>query len=208
MRVPAGLPVRLRLVNSDSAVHRFSVSGTPFRVLAIDGHDLHRARARRPRRPAARCRRPLRHRVLHADARCPGRPRWTRRLQLALTPPGAPSAPPRSDGNGDPTSTRSPTDARLRLPFSASSTFDRAFSLRIERKLGFFDGRPGPPVGDRRRDLSGRADVRGRARRPRAHHDHERHRRRASHAPARTPRARPEPERRDRRPAARGGPTP
>jgi FtsP/CotA-like multicopper oxidase with cupredoxin domain len=35
-----GMPVRLRLVNSDSAVRRFEVTGTSFRVLAIDGRDL------------------------------------------------------------------------------------------------------------------------------------------------------------------------
>jgi FtsP/CotA-like multicopper oxidase with cupredoxin domain len=41
-KVAAGAPVRLRLVNTDSAVRRFTVSGTPFRVLAIDGRDLNR----------------------------------------------------------------------------------------------------------------------------------------------------------------------
>ena len=39
-KVPPGTQVRLRLINSDSAMRRFTVSGTSFRVLAIDGHDL------------------------------------------------------------------------------------------------------------------------------------------------------------------------
>ncbi|MEU9828020.1 multicopper oxidase family protein [Micromonospora chersina] len=39
--VAAGTPVRLRLVNTDSTTHRYALAGTPFRVAAIDGSDLH-----------------------------------------------------------------------------------------------------------------------------------------------------------------------
>jgi FtsP/CotA-like multicopper oxidase with cupredoxin domain len=38
---PAGTRVRLRLINTDSAAHRFALAGTPFRVAAVDGRDLH-----------------------------------------------------------------------------------------------------------------------------------------------------------------------
>jgi FtsP/CotA-like multicopper oxidase with cupredoxin domain len=38
----AGTPVRLRLVNTDSAPHRLALSGAPFRVTAVDGRDLNR----------------------------------------------------------------------------------------------------------------------------------------------------------------------
>jgi len=38
--VTPGTPVRLRLINTDSAPQRFDVGGTPFRVVAIDGTDL------------------------------------------------------------------------------------------------------------------------------------------------------------------------
>jgi FtsP/CotA-like multicopper oxidase with cupredoxin domain len=38
--VDAGIPVRLRLVNTDSTTHRYALAGTPFRVAAIDGSDL------------------------------------------------------------------------------------------------------------------------------------------------------------------------
>src|SRR5262245_60418409 len=41
VKTPAGTSVRLRLVNTDSFEQRFTVSGTRFRVLAIDGTDLH-----------------------------------------------------------------------------------------------------------------------------------------------------------------------
>lgn len=37
---PAGTPVRLRLINTDSDPHRFALAGTPFRVAAVDGRDL------------------------------------------------------------------------------------------------------------------------------------------------------------------------
>jgi FtsP/CotA-like multicopper oxidase with cupredoxin domain len=37
---PAGSRVRLRLINTDSDPHRFALSGTPFRVTAVDGRDL------------------------------------------------------------------------------------------------------------------------------------------------------------------------
>lgn len=36
----AGVPVRLRLINTDSTTHRYALAGTPFRVAAIDGSDL------------------------------------------------------------------------------------------------------------------------------------------------------------------------
>jgi FtsP/CotA-like multicopper oxidase with cupredoxin domain len=38
--VPARTPVRIRLVNTDSVPHRFSVAGTAFTVAAVDGSDL------------------------------------------------------------------------------------------------------------------------------------------------------------------------
>ncbi|MEE6258167.1 multicopper oxidase family protein [Plantactinospora sonchi] len=38
--VEAGVPVRLRLINTDSTTHRYALAGTPFQVAAIDGSDL------------------------------------------------------------------------------------------------------------------------------------------------------------------------
>ncbi|MEV2240988.1 multicopper oxidase family protein [Micromonospora sp. NPDC049891] len=37
----AGATVRMRLVNTDSDPRRFALAGTPFRVVAVDGRDLH-----------------------------------------------------------------------------------------------------------------------------------------------------------------------
>ncbi|MFI6067156.1 multicopper oxidase family protein [Micromonospora sp. NPDC051227] len=39
-QVEAGLPVRLRLINTDGTTHRYALAGTAFRVAAIDGVDL------------------------------------------------------------------------------------------------------------------------------------------------------------------------
>ncbi|MEU6205511.1 multicopper oxidase family protein [Micromonospora musae] len=38
--VEAGVPVRLRLINTDDTTHRYALAGAPFRVAAIDGSDL------------------------------------------------------------------------------------------------------------------------------------------------------------------------
>ncbi|HEX7746781.1 MAG TPA: multicopper oxidase family protein [Micromonosporaceae bacterium] len=39
-RVTPGVPVRLRLINTDSRPHRFTLAGTAYRIVAIDGGDL------------------------------------------------------------------------------------------------------------------------------------------------------------------------
>ncbi|CCH19568.1 multicopper oxidase family protein [Micromonospora lupini] len=39
-RVEAGVPVRLRLINTDNTTHRYALAGTAFQVAAIDGFDL------------------------------------------------------------------------------------------------------------------------------------------------------------------------
>jgi FtsP/CotA-like multicopper oxidase with cupredoxin domain len=135
-------PVRLRLVNSDSALRRFEVSGTPFRVLAIDGHDLNE--------PGA-----LNHVSLPLAAG--GRydigfvmPPHGARVDLdesdaaldLTTPAGERPTPPSDDSQWpsfDPLAYGRPAPT----PFSSSSHFDREFELTITKKLGFFDGKPG-----------------------------------------------------------------
>ncbi len=39
--VASGTPVRLRVINTDSTPHRVSLAGSDFRVVAVDGNDLH-----------------------------------------------------------------------------------------------------------------------------------------------------------------------
>ena len=138
-RVPPGTRVRLRLVNAQSTPERFTLTGTPFRVLAIDGSDLNE--------PS-----PVENRTLVLA----GGGRYELGFTMPVKPVGlaivgtdtglalstngqaglpAPSAGPVLD------------PARYGLPaltpFDASSQFDRRFRLSVSRKPGFLDGRPG-----------------------------------------------------------------
>jgi FtsP/CotA-like multicopper oxidase with cupredoxin domain len=140
LHVPPGSSVRLRLVNSDSTIRRFFVSGTPFRVLAIDGHDL--------KRPE-----PLDNVSLRLAAG--GRydigfdmPANGVRVDLdgadtalVLSSGGSPPAPQGEERGEDFDPLTYGTAAGT--PFSASSRFDREFDLKVSEKVGFFDGKPG-----------------------------------------------------------------
>ena len=137
--VPAGTPVRLRLVNAVSTPKRFAVSGTSFRVVAIDGTDLNRPGSLRdvavkvpaggrydigftmPERPVA-----------------VGLPDSDVRTVLSRDGTAARPAPPEAP-DFDPISYGRPAAT----PFGAASDYDRSFRFDIGRKLGFFDGRPG-----------------------------------------------------------------
>ncbi len=138
-RVDAGKPVRLRLVNTDDTPQRFTVAGTPFRVVAIDGTDLNGPQQLENTR------------LLVTGG---GRydvaftmPRGAVELglqdteaALALSPDGQGDLPPPTGGTDfNPAAYGRPKST----PFDASSRFDRSFVLKIGRKPGFFDGRPG-----------------------------------------------------------------
>ena len=137
--VDPGARVRLRLVNTDSTPVRFTLGGTPFEVVAIDGTDLHgptplegttlelAAGGRydvaftMPARP-----------VVLALADTPAR--------LAFSPDGSADPQPAPAGQEfDPLTYGTPAPT----PFGASSHFDRRFTFEIGQKPGFFDGHPG-----------------------------------------------------------------
>ncbi len=138
-KVPAGTPVRVRLINTDSVLHRFTVSGTSFRVLAIDGTDLHDpGLVENVALPLA------------AGGRIDvGYVQPSRAVRVGLEGTGAAiglspyraPAPGESatTGDFDPLSYGRPAPTA----FDATSSFDRRFTLRISRKPGFYDGRPG-----------------------------------------------------------------
>lgn len=138
-RVPVGTPVRVRLVNTDSVLHRFTVTGTPFRVLAIDGTELNE--------PG-----PLENIALplaaggRMDIGYVQRARAVRvgmagtDVAIALGPwNGPPPDESPQTADFDPLSYGRPAPT----PFAASSAYDRRFSVDITKKVGFFDGRPG-----------------------------------------------------------------
>jgi FtsP/CotA-like multicopper oxidase with cupredoxin domain len=138
--VRPGTHLRVRLVNTESTPQRFGISGTPFRVLAIDGTDLRNGREliqgqslelaaggrydvgfTMPRAPVA---------VGLTDA--PAR--------YVFTPDGRTTAPPVTGGTRfDPLHYGLPGPT----PFGADSHFDRSFQLKLTQKLGFLDGKPG-----------------------------------------------------------------
>ena len=137
--VGEGTPVRLRLINANSTPRRLRLSGTPFRVVAIDGMDVNRPQPVRgaalelgggarydvaftmPRRPVALAIANTRTVLVLGRDR-----RWRER-------------PPVSERVLDPATYGQPT----RSAFDASSRFDREFSLEIGKRPGFVDGRPG-----------------------------------------------------------------
>jgi FtsP/CotA-like multicopper oxidase with cupredoxin domain len=134
--VPRGTPVRIRLVNTDSFTRRFVLSGTSFRVLAIDGADLNG--------PGLISRQTL---ELGAGARydvgfvMPATPvrLGVKDSSAAMTfsREGNVDAPPVAfDEMFDPGAYGRPKQ----MPFDAAGAFDRHFTMDIDRKLGFFDG--------------------------------------------------------------------
>jgi FtsP/CotA-like multicopper oxidase with cupredoxin domain len=137
--VAPGTQVRVRLLNTDSAQQDFTVSGVPFRVVAIDGADLNEPDE-------------MEDRTLEAGG--------GGRVDVAFTMPEAPvrislvdtgaGLALSSDGQAtppaalpgpvfDPATYGEPTET----PFDASTRFDRRFELSIDRKPGFYDGRLG-----------------------------------------------------------------
>jgi FtsP/CotA-like multicopper oxidase with cupredoxin domain len=143
---PAGTKVRLRLINTDSHPHRFALAGTPFRVTAVDGRDLHQ--------PGE---------VSDAGLRLPAGGRY----DLVFVMPDTPVAlvldndhagglrlrPDNHSGTaGEGTSVEDtsgwPELDLLRygtpaaVPFDAGSRADRHFTMVLDRGVAMVDGRP------------------------------------------------------------------
>ena len=135
-----GTRVRLRLVNTNSAGERFDLSGTPFRVAAIDGTDLNGPTPIEGRRL-----------VLGAGARMDvtfTMPEYNVRLGVDTSPtalvlqtdPADPQTRPATRGEDfDPASYGTPKPTLL----GSTTEFDRTFDVDIGKRVGFLDGRPG-----------------------------------------------------------------
>ena len=138
-QVPPGTDVRLRLVNTDNAPHSFDIGGTPFRVLAIDGTDLHGPTPISGRKLvlAAGGRYDLGFRMPVQPVRLAVE---ENAVGLVLSRDGAGDPPAPAPGPAfDPGAYGTPAAT----PFDATSRFDREFTLKVTRKPGFFDGQPG-----------------------------------------------------------------
>ncbi|MGW5672808.1 multicopper oxidase family protein, partial [Micromonospora sp. NPDC003776] len=140
--VPAGTPVRLRLINTDSEAHRLALAGTPFRVAAVDGRDLHE--------PGE---------ISEAGLRLPGGGRYDLVFVmpdtavglvvdndhsggLRLRPNAGGEGAAGEDTSGWPELDLLRYGTPASVPFHAGSRADRHFTLVLDRGVAMVDGRP------------------------------------------------------------------
>ncbi|HEU4948753.1 MAG TPA: multicopper oxidase family protein [Kribbella sp.] len=136
-----GTPVRLRLINTDSAPHRLALVGTPFRVAALDGRDLNEPGeiADVGLRLAAGGRydlvfdMPADPVVLVLDGASGN--------GVLLRPDDATGEPDTPDTSGWPELDLLSYGAPSTLPFDPDAA-DRHFTLVLDRGLALVDGRP------------------------------------------------------------------
>ena len=137
--VEPGTPVRIRVINTDNGPLQTWVTGAPFAVIAVDGHDVNKPT-------------PVRDRLLVVPA--------GGRADLSIAPPADGSVARLDVGGGTallfgPKGGKSrasqPPEKRLdmlsygspaALPFNPSQP-DRRFDYRIGRRIGFEYGKPG-----------------------------------------------------------------
>jgi FtsP/CotA-like multicopper oxidase with cupredoxin domain len=139
--VPAGTPVRLRLINTDSDPHRFALAGTPFRVSAVDGRDLNQpgeVRAVRLRLPAGG--------RLDVVFAMPDSPvslvvDHDRGAGVRLLAEGTNTAPAVEDTSGWPELDLLRYGSPAAAPPEAGKA-DRHFTLVLDRGVALVDGRP------------------------------------------------------------------
>ncbi|WP_433429256.1 multicopper oxidase family protein [Nonomuraea sp. CA-141351] len=139
--VAPGTQVRLRLINADNEARGYALSGTPFRVSAIDGTDLsgpsditgkslfvagggrYDLTFTMPNGPVQL--------TITEDENGNGSP------AVLLSPDGAGEVRPITPGPTlDPTGYGTPT----KTPFGAASHFDRQFTMLLSQGFGFYDG--------------------------------------------------------------------
>ena len=132
----SGTPVRLRLINTDSASAKFRLSGMLPSVVAIDGTDIAPARIPpgEPIEIGAGGRYDIAFRMPNGVASVEVE---NSKAALALSP----------DGTGNPAATASgpvfDPGTRGTAPTLRGAHPDRTFDLTISRKPGFLNGRPG-----------------------------------------------------------------
>lgn len=129
--LPPGTPVRLRVINTDNALIRTGVVGTPYKVLAVDGRDLHGPTPTTAAFPLAAGAR------VDLEATVPPTGLRLDAGTASLTIGGAPSEPLSAETVDLLTYG---TPAPLGLDVSHPN---RTFDYRIGRRIGFLDGKPG-----------------------------------------------------------------
>ncbi|MFI7316776.1 multicopper oxidase family protein [Streptomyces venezuelae] len=138
-RVSPGTPVRLRLVNTANDPVDLTLAGSPFRVAAIDGGELHGPGEIRgktlPMAAGGRYDLTFTMPAHPVELRTAG----TGGPALVLSPDGRGRAPAQAaNGVFDPASYGTPAAT----PFGRGTRYDRHFTLNIDSSFGFFDGKP------------------------------------------------------------------
>ncbi|MBB2747941.1 UNVERIFIED_ORG: FtsP/CotA-like multicopper oxidase with cupredoxin domain [Microbispora rosea subsp. rosea] len=150
-----GTPVRLRLINTDNTPHRFTLAGTPYRLVAVDGTDLNGpgTLGRVGLRLAAGGRYDLAFTMpsdpvlLRIDDRTD-----SVRLTPASTGDGSAGAAAAADPGAVPAAGDQTADwpeldltrygAPAPTPYTSRSRFDRDFTLVLDRGFALTNGRP------------------------------------------------------------------
>ena len=132
-----GVPVRLRLINTDSTPRRFRLSGIRPEVVAIDGADIHPAPV--PPGEAVEVGGGGRYDLWFQA------PTGVGAVEVVGSKAGLLISP---DGKGEPVAATSrpvfdPAARAQATPARLDGEFDRTFELKITKKPGFLDGKPG-----------------------------------------------------------------
>ncbi|GHO90523.1 hypothetical protein KSF_005710 [Reticulibacter mediterranei] len=138
LSVQPGTPVRLRLINTDSLPINFALSGTPFKVIAIDGADLNAPTELTKQRllVAAGGRYDIQFTMPDTAVSLD----WLQKsskVSFLLSQDATASAPALADG---PVFNPATYGSPLKTPLSLSSRFDKEFTLVLDDMYGFYDG--------------------------------------------------------------------
>ncbi|WP_246486054.1 multicopper oxidase family protein [Kribbella qitaiheensis] len=132
----AGSLVRIRVINTDNALIRTGLVGAPYKVIAVDGRDLHGPTPTTSAFPLAAGAR------VDLEATVP--PSGALRLDAGTTSVtiGPVSSAPPTDALSSDTVDLLTYGTPAPLGFDPSHA-DRTFEYRIGRRVGFLDGKPG-----------------------------------------------------------------
>lgn len=136
-QIPAGAKVRLRLVNSNNATKTVTLTGTPYRITALDGTDVNAPGELRDNQLVIAA--GARYDVEFTQPQTPVRLVDTEAADAGIlfSPNGSGDLAAKVDGpEFDPTS----YGERIATPFDANSTFDRRFEMLLDEQFGFYNG--------------------------------------------------------------------
>jgi FtsP/CotA-like multicopper oxidase with cupredoxin domain len=138
----AGTTVRLRLVNTDSDPHRFTLAGTPFRVTAVDGRDLNQPGEVND--AALRLAAGGRYDLVFVMPDAPVALVLDNDHSggLRLRPDDRAGSAGQQDTSGWPELDLLRYGAPAALPFDAGGRADRHFTMVLDRGVAMVDGRP------------------------------------------------------------------